>query len=600
MRNRPIWNTFIAKIISLAVVALAASASALCQSTVNIIPGMDIATVVAAHPPGTTFRIYAGTYRVGEIQPKSGDSFVGRTACAPPETSCPAILTGSELLTSFHTSGSLYYVSGQTQQNPVNIPSSDCVAGYSGCVYPEDLYFDNVPLTHVTSLAEVGPGKWFFDYSAHTIYFYDNPSGHTVETSVTPTAFGYTVNNVTIKYLTIEKFAAPILTGAVEGAGSGFGSPAEGANWVVENNEISLNHGDGVRPNFGWQIHNNYIHENGNLGIGGGIGGGNSDGSGTTTSNLLIEGNEVATNNYAHVRTGFGAGGIKLTQTRGVTIRGNYVHQNVGDAIHMDIGNSGTLYDNNTVTDNTEHGIFHEISYASVARNNKLQRNGYIFPNGTMWLYGANLLSATSQGLEGYCNTVEVSSQGGNGTDILTQPRPGYSSSNNYFHHNTVTFDGNSGWTGGAQSDQPNFFTSNNRFDYNTYHVPELSRDMFAWDNRVIPFATYQSLGADPHSTADTKYTTAPPTVVITGPTDGTSVSGTVGITGNAQDSGSSISKVEFYVDWSLKSTEAGSSFPFNFTWNTSGVSAGAHTIAAMAYNAAGIQACYAVTLNVP
>jgi hypothetical protein len=144
------------------------------------------------------------------------------------------------------------------------------------------------------------------------------------------------------------------------------------------------------------------------------------------------------------------------------------------------------------------------------------------------------------------------------------------------------------------------FFTSNNRFDYNTYHLPALSWHGFVWDNLVKPFATYQSLGVDSHSTADTKYTTAPPTVVITGPTDGTSVSGTVGITGDAQDSGSSISKVEFYVDWSLKSTEAGSSFPFNFTWSTSGVSAGAHTIAAMAYNASGIRACYAVTLNVP
>ena len=59
------------------------------------------------------------------------------------------------------------------------------MTGYLGCIYPEDLYFDSVPLQHVDSLSDVGPGTWFFDYSGQTIYFYDDPSGHTVETSVT-------------------------------------------------------------------------------------------------------------------------------------------------------------------------------------------------------------------------------------------------------------------------------------------------------------------------------------------------------------------------------------------------------------------------------
>jgi hypothetical protein len=321
----------------------------------------------------------------------------------------------------------------------------------------------------------------------------------------------------------------------------------------------------------------------------------------------MIQGNELAHNNYAHVNPGFGAGAIKTGATVGMVVRGNYVHNNEGMGIHNDSETVNALIDGNTIADNTEVGAFHEISYAATFRNNKLLRNGYIHPNGTSWLYAANLLSATSRGVEAYCNTVEVSSQGGNGIDILTQKRglsskgTAYISSNNYFHDNTLVFDGDSGWTGGANGDpanQLNFFNLN-RFDYNSYHLPDLTRQVFAWNTAISIFTQFQAAGQDTHGSADTKYTSSVPTVIIASPADGTPVSSAVGITGNAQDS-NSISKVELYVDWTLVSTDTGSLFPFNFIWNTSGVLPGPHTVAAMAYNADGIRACYAVTLEVP
>jgi hypothetical protein len=594
MLAQSIWYRLIRKVTTLALIAFCGAAVAVCQAaTVNISPGMDIPSVVNANPAGTTFVIYPGTYRLGaRISAKNGDIFIGQTSCAPPQTPCTAILNGSRLLTSFKTSGVYYYVTGQTQQGQVTITTAQCQNPYPGCLYPEDLFFDDKPLVHVTTLADVGPGKWFFDYPANTIYFYDNPAGHKVETSVTPAAFDPgPANNVTIKGLTVEKFATPIVFGAVAGA---LGSPSSttGANWLIENNEIRLNHGDGVRINFGSRILNNYLHNNGDLGVGGGTA------SGTLASGVVIQGNEISYNNYAHVKPTSGAGGAKFGLSLGLVFRGNYVHNNEGDGFHADMGVVNALVDGNTITDNTEQGAFHEISFAATYRNNKLLRNGYIYPNGTDWLYAANLLSSNSQNVEAYCNTVEVSAQGGNGIDIIAQDRPGYVSNNNHFHHNVVVFQGNSGWTGGASPNQANFF-SVNRFDYNTYHLPDLSRHAFLWDKATNTFAQFQAAGQDTHGSADTKYTTVVPTVVITSPTDGSTVAGTVGITGNAQDS-TSISKVELYVDWSLKSTEAGSSFPFNLTWNTSGVSAGKHTVAAMAYNAEGVRACYAVTVNVP
>ncbi len=107
------------------------------------------------------------------------------------------------------------------------------------CVYPEDLYFDNVPLLHVASLGAVGPGTWYFDYPHQTIYFANNPSGHVVEASVTSTAFSGSASNVTISGLIVEKYAVPAQFGAI-------GDQYPGPNWIVTNNEVRLNHSGGI------------------------------------------------------------------------------------------------------------------------------------------------------------------------------------------------------------------------------------------------------------------------------------------------------------------------------------------------------------------
>jgi hypothetical protein len=77
-----------------------------------------------------------------------------------------------------------------------------------------------------------------------------------------------------------------------------------------------------------------------------------------------------------------------------------------------------------------------------------------------------------------------------------------------------------------------------------------------------------------------------PPTVSLTAPTDGSSVTGTVPLSATASDN-VGVSKVEFYVDGSLLSTA--SSSPYGASWNTSSLTAGtSHTVQAKAYDAAG------------
>lgn len=584
-----------------AVIAISSLASTLASAgTVAVKPGANIVSLVNSSPAGTTFVIYPGTYRLSvPIAPKTGDKFIGQTACAPPKTVCPAVLSGSRLLTKFQRSGSYYYATGQTQQGQIYITATQCLPGHLGCFYSEDLFFDGKPLLHVTDLSQVVSGTWYFDYANNTIYFYDNPVGHVVEASVAAAAFQGNGNDVTIQGLTIKEFAAPITAGAI-GMYGGAASTRAAANWIIQNNEILLNHGDGVRINFGYRILNNYIHDNGNLGIGGGtLIGAITTAPESTPSNILIQGNEIAYNNYAEVKPDFGAGGVKIGNTRGVSLIRNYIHDNLGTGFHADTNNIDTLADGNTVEDNTEEGLFNEISYSATFRNNVLRRNGYVHADHNEWMYGANILSSTSHDVTAYCNTVEVSAEGGNGMNIIAQGRTGYTSANNYFHHNTVIFDGASGWSGGANADplETQFFALNH-FDYNRYHLPGMAQSAFPWQKALNDFSKFQTVGAEPHGTADTNYRVSAPVVSITAPANGSAASGTLSLTGTATDS-VAVSKVEFYVDWVLKSTDGGTS-PFRFSWSTTGMAAGSHVLAAMAYNTDGIRSCNAITVTIP
>ena len=81
---------------------------------------------------------------------------------------------------------------------------------------------------------------------------------------------------------------------------------------------------------------------------------------------------------------------------------------------------------------------------------------------------------------------------------------------------------------------------------------------------------------------------TTPPTVNVTAPANGATVSGTVTVTASASDA-VGVTRVEFLVDGSPVGSDT--TAPYEFAWNSTGVSNGSHTLAARAFDAAGNQA---------
>lgn len=78
---------------------------------------------------------------------------------------------------------------------------------------------------------------------------------------------------------------------------------------------------------------------------------------------------------------------------------------------------------------------------------------------------------------------------------------------------------------------------------------------------------------------------TAAPSVNITSPAANAVVSlgGTQTISVTASDAASDVTKVEFYVDGALKSTDTAT--PYSYAWPTTGVTEGAHSLTAKAYD---------------
>ncbi len=180
--------------------------------------------------------------------------------------------------------------------------------------------------------------------------------------------------NVTIKYLTITRFGAE--NGLLDAMVNSTAINRDQANdWTIMNNTISYNGGSGVVVSNGTKLQNNCIEYNEQMGTATST----SSGNYTQRSNVLIENNEIRNNNRTGSIEGHGctgcAGGLKIWNSKDVTIRNNNVHDNKGNGIWIDNNNIDVLIDHNVSKDNTKRGIMYEISYSAIIRNNYVTGN---------------------------------------------------------------------------------------------------------------------------------------------------------------------------------------------------------------------------------
>jgi len=463
-------------------------------AVVVLTPGTNLETAVAQQPAGTTFLLKAGLYRLQSVPPKNNDTFIGEPS-VPTAQGVGTVVSGAKVLTGFVSSGPYWVVKGQTQKESQYGP---CAAAHPMCGYTDDLFLDNNVLTRVAALRGMTTGQWYFDTTGGNIYMADNPAGHTIETSITPVAFFGPARGVTISGLTVEKYACPAQFGAI-----GNQYPAPG--WIVKSSEIRWNHGTGLSLNSDSQALNNFIHHNGQKGLGVGY-------WEVPATNVTVSGNEISFNNYAGFDPGWEAGGTKFWQTTNLVVTGNNVHDNLGSGLWTDTDNVNTIYDGNTVTNNQGPGIQHEVSFSAIIRNNTVEGNG---PNPGNWLWQSQILIQNSQNVQVYNNTVVATATNGNGIGVINQNRGSskhlglpWAAINNYIHDNDVTYYAGSKATSGIVADYnaSQALNGTNRFDNNHYHVVMNPSHPQLWQwNRPVTWSDWQAAGQDVHGTVDAK-----------------------------------------------------------------------------------------------
>jgi len=361
-----------------------------CATAKMILPGQDVQVAINRSPAGQSFCFAPGTHRVKrQLWPKANQRFIGLPG---------SIISGAEVM-SFYTQGSVWISSGHTQQPTA--ATTPCAVGVGNlCNMPFRVFFDGAALDPVASLSELRPGTYFFDLATDNVYVADDPTGHQVELGLASFGMSGTLNavpadGVQVRGLTWEGFA---------NQRNGVISTFAARNWVIENNEVRDSAGCGIWAGSGAVVRGNFVHHMGQIGLCG------------QGEDILVENNEIAFNNTNGFNPRWEAGGSKWVNTQRLTVRNNYSHDNKGPGLWTDANNISTLYEGNVVERNTEEGIFHEISYDAVIRNNVVLSNGRNI--GGSW--GAGILVSSSPNVQIYGNVVNG---GWNGVSLIQENR---------------------------------------------------------------------------------------------------------------------------------------------------------------------------------
>jgi len=379
-------------------------------------------------------------------------------------------------LTTFSQSGAYWISYANVTKAPSYRGQGECDAAHPACAFPEDLFFDNQLKTRAATLASVGPGCWYLDYSTGTVYMGDNPSGHTVEISLLGYAFTGGAVAVNISNLIIEKYACTAGNGAVNGA-------AGSSYWAIESNEVRFNHGIGIQTGDVMYVHGNKVHHNGQLGMGGG------------GTNALIQNNEISFNNASGYSFYWEAGGTKFANIHNLRFRYNSSHDNSGPGFWIDVDSQDILCTENAFSRDLEAGILSELSTNVTISLNYIWDAGFN-PDGSSLWWGAGILIVNSSNVSVYFNTLTHCM---NGIGGIYQNRGNAPDGQPYLlqgvHVNSNTITQATGMAAGiavgSEVDNAVYTSWDNQFQPNTYILSNPSANYFFWLGKPLNLAVW-------------------------------------------------------------------------------------------------------------
>ncbi len=222
------------------------------------------------------------------------------------------------------------------------------------------------------SKEQLARGTFFADLDAKLLYVWlrggDDPNHSEMEASVRT---AWLTANAPISYVHLRglmfRYAANhAQRGAISIGGNAQGNDGISRGWVIDDCVFERSNASGGSfSGDGHTIRHSVFQDNGQLGFGT-----------SRSNNTRMEQCGIYRNNTKGYSTGWEAGGLKVTMSRGFVFDGCRSMDNRGTGIWFDIGNENSEVENCTIADNDEAGIFYEISYGLHAHDNTITNNG--------------------------------------------------------------------------------------------------------------------------------------------------------------------------------------------------------------------------------
>jgi parallel beta-helix repeat protein len=313
-------------------------------------PLASVAAAVAKAPQGGTVVLRAGSYNQSVVVPS------GKRVTIQSWPGEAVWFDGSVPVATWSRSGSTWVSPWTTfpsskilgvADNPRFVDPANPMAAR-----PDQVFVDGVPQRQVASASQVVAGTFFADPAGKRVVLGTAPTGREVRISNKTQALFVQGAGTTLQGFGVRRYAT---TDDERGAIRLGNDDLTARDLVIEDNAMI---GLALERNRG-SLERLTVRRNGMLGI-----------NASTAYDMALTRSLVTDNNASQFKGAPVSGGVKITRSRGVTVRDNEISRNLSGGLWLD----ESVYDadvvGNTLTDNQWFGIQLELTSKAVVADN--------------------------------------------------------------------------------------------------------------------------------------------------------------------------------------------------------------------------------------